>query len=68
MKPVRKMVVVNVAIIVDGETKAYCSHGPDRMCRFLDEAAGSCILFAKPLKGTEEGYIRCLPCRKAEPA
>ena len=70
MKPVRKMVVANLAIMIDKDDPKQCGYGTKKICRFIDAFEGVCILFAKPLKAakTEDPFfLRCKPCLEAEP-
>lgn len=72
MKVVRKMVIANVAILIDKENPERCGNQPEGdMCRFLNDFDDTCVLYAKSLKidrkveGTP--FMRCKQCLAAEP-
>lgn len=69
MKPVRKMVMANVAIMINKDEPKQCGNTAGKMCRFLVEETGDCRLFAKKLKVDKKAqqFLRCNPCIEAEP-
>jgi hypothetical protein len=66
------MVVANVAIQICKEDTTLCGNN-DKVCRFLDDTEGTCVLFSKGLKVTKPDdngdmfFRRCKPCMEAEP-